>query len=101
MNTIHRFCRLAHLLAAGAAALLVLAAASPAMAATARVPHYPPTAPPTQAPAPALIHTVSAAGMPGWQIALIVAGAAVLSAIVAVTADRARASRRHVAAPSL
>jgi len=99
MNTIHRFCRLAHLLAAGAAALLVLAVASPAMAATARVPHYPPTAPPTQAPA--LIHTVSAAGTPGWQIALIVAGAAVLSAIVAVTADRARASRRHVAAPSL
>ena len=99
MNTIHRFCRLAHLLAAGAAALLVLAVASPAMAATARVPHYPPTAPPTQAPA--LIHTVSAAGMPGWQIALIVAGAAVLSAILAVTADRARASRRHVAAPSL
>ena len=99
MNTIHRIHRLARLLAAGAGALLVLAVASPAMAATARVPHYPPTAPPAQAPAP--IHTVTAGGLPGWQIALIVAGAVVLSAILAVAADRARASRRHLAAPSL
>ena len=49
MNTIHRIHHLARLLAAGAGALLVLAAASPAMAATTRVPHYPPTAPAAQA----------------------------------------------------
>jgi hypothetical protein len=99
MNTTHRIHHLARLLAAGAGALLVLAVASPAMAATARVPHYPPTAPPAQAPAP--VHSLAAAGMPGWQIALIVAGAAVLSAILAVTADRARASRGRIAAPGL
>lgn len=99
MNTIHRIHHLARLLAAGTGALLVLAVASPAMAATARVPHYPPTAPPVQAPAP--VHSLAAAGMPGWQIALIVAGAAVLSAILALTADRARASRGRIAAPGL
>lgn len=99
MNTIHRLHHLARLLAAGAGALLVLAVASPAMAVTARVPHYPPSAPPAEAPAP--VHSLAAAGMPGWQMALIVAGAAVLSAILAVSADRARASRGRVAAPGL
>jgi hypothetical protein len=99
MNTIHRLLHLARLLAAGAGALLVLAVASPAMAGTARVPHYPPTAPPAQAPAP--IHTLTAGGMPGWQIVLIAAGTALLAAVLAVSADRVRASRRHVAAPSL
>jgi hypothetical protein len=98
MNTIHRIHKLARLLAAAAGALLVLAAASPAMAATARVPHYPPTAPPAQAPAP--IHALTASGMPGWQIVLIAVGAAVLAAVLAVAADRVRASRR-IAAPSL
>jgi hypothetical protein len=32
--------------------------------------------------------------MPGWQIALIAIGAALLAATVAVLLDRARASRR-------
>jgi hypothetical protein len=31
--------------------------------------------------------------MPGWQIALIAVGAALLAAVVAVLADRARAAR--------
>jgi len=62
------------------------------MAATASVPHYP-SAPPAHLPAP--IHTVSG-GMPGWQIALITAGTAVLAAILAVSADRARTCKeRH------
>jgi hypothetical protein len=39
--------------------------------------------------------------MPGWQIALIAAGTAVLAAILAVAADRARAARRHAPALSL
>jgi LPS O-antigen subunit length determinant protein (WzzB/FepE family) len=38
--------------------------------------------------------------MPGWQIALIAAGVAVVAAVLAVLADRAWAARRHVAAPS-
>jgi hypothetical protein len=35
-------------------------------------------------------------GTPGWQIALIALGAAVVAAIVAVRADRARAARQQV-----
>ena len=35
-------------------------------------------------------------GMPGWQIALIALGAAVVAAIVAVRVDRARAARQQV-----
>jgi hypothetical protein len=38
--------------------------------------------------------------MPGWQITLIAAGAAVLAAAAAVLLDRARAARRHQTAPS-
>jgi hypothetical protein len=34
--------------------------------------------------------------MPGWQIALIAAGAALLGAAVAVTVNRMRAARRRV-----
>lgn len=98
MNTIRRIHQLARLLATGAGALLVLAIASPAMAATASVPHYP-SAPPAQIPGP--IHTVTAGGMPGWQIALIAAGTAVLAAVLAVAADRTRTSRRRITAPSL
>jgi hypothetical protein len=37
-------------------------------------------------------------GMPGWQIALIAIGAALLAAIAAVLADRAWAARRRPAA---
>lgn len=33
--------------------------------------------------------------MPGWQIALIAIGAALLAATVAVVLDRARATRRN------
>ncbi len=39
------------------------------------------------------VHTVVIGGTPGWQIALIAAGAALLGAIAAVLVDRARAAR--------
>ena len=52
-----------------------------------------------QAPGPVPVHTV-VAGMPGWQIALIAAGAALLAATVAVLADRARTARRQAATPA-
>ena len=86
-------------LLAGACALLALTAASPAMAAIVSVPHYGPSVLPAQVPPQ--IHTVTVGGMPGWQITLIAAGAAVLAALLAVTADRVRAARRHMTAPSL
>jgi len=73
--------------------LLVYAAAAPAAFAQ----PFPPRAqswdkhpPPPQS---AGIHTVVAGGMPGWQIALIAIGAALLAATVAVLVDRARAAR--------
>lgn len=53
-----------------------------------------------QAPGPILRHTVVVGGMPSWQIALIAAAAAVLTAALAVLLDRARADRRHLTAPA-
>jgi hypothetical protein len=40
------------------------------------------------------VHAVVTGGMPGWQITLIAAVAALLTATVAVLLDRARATRR-------
>jgi hypothetical protein len=101
-NAAARLRRLAGLLAAATAGLLASAAVVPAASAMIRVPgpggQYG-SARPAQVPAP--VHTLAAAGLPGWQIALIAAGAAVLAALLAVTADRARAARRHITAPSL
>jgi hypothetical protein len=47
-------------------------------------------------PVPAVTHTVVIGGMPGWQIVLITAGAALVAAAVAVLAERARAARQRV-----
>ena len=108
MNPIRHIRRIAGVLA-GACALLAVAAASPAMAMTALLPVPYPNAgvpepypganlPPAQVPAPihAVTRTVVVGGMPGWQIALIAVGAALLAATVAVLADRARAARRQM-----
>jgi hypothetical protein len=51
-------------------------------------------------PAQPPVHTVVAGGMPGWQIALIAVGAALVAAVLAVLADRARAARRRTASPT-
>ena len=92
MNPIHRFRRLAGVLAG---ALLALAATAPAALAVNRplpdgrpafVPTYPATSPVTA--------VVAAGGMPGWQIALIAIGAALVAATVAVILDRALAARK-------
>jgi hypothetical protein len=40
-------------------------------------------------------HLAVSGGMPGWEIALIAAGAALVAAFLAVLADRARSARRH------
>lgn len=89
MNLIRHLRRVAAALAGLAAALL--ATATPAFA----VP--PPPEPPgwnKHPPLPSQVHTVVAGGMPGWQIALIAAGAALIAAAVAVLLYRARAARR-------
>jgi hypothetical protein len=92
MNPIHRIRRLAGMLAG---VLLALAAAAPAALAGNRplpdgrpafVPTYPATSPATV--------VVAAGGMPGWQIALIAIGAALVAATVAVILDRALAAHK-------
>ncbi len=82
--------RLAGALAALAAALLATAAAAPAAFAL----PVPPVG--GGGPPPPPVQAVVAGGMPGWQFAI---GAAVAAAAVAVFLDRARAGRRHQAAP--
>ena len=95
MNPIRHIRRIAAVLA-GLAAALVAFGATPAFA---RVPVPPDvTAPPTPAPVRTVTHTVVLGGMPGWQIALIAAGAALLAATVAVLTDRARTARRPAVA---
>jgi hypothetical protein len=81
------------MLAAGAASAL----AAPAAFATIAPPNPPGPTGPVTSPVtthPATVHTVLVGGMPGWQIALIAAGAAVLAAALAVVADRLLAARR-------
>jgi hypothetical protein len=77
-------------LATGLAACLLGFGVTPAFA------RLQPLAPDGPAPVPVrtVTHTVVLGGMPGWQIALIAIGAALLAATLTVLADRARAARR-------
>ena len=87
-----RIRRILTALAILAGALLAFTAAAPAALAI----HVPPPgegAGPVQAPPQ--VPTIVAGGMPGWQIALIAAGAALVAAVLAVLADRARTARRR------
>ncbi len=45
-------------------------------------------------------HAVVAGGMPGWQIALITAGAALVAVVAAIIAYRIRATRRRMTVPA-
>jgi hypothetical protein len=98
MNPIRTIGRLASILAGLTAALVACTAASAAPAT--RVPP-PGTGDPGTQLVPPAVHAVTVGGMPGWQIALIAAGAALFAAVLAVLADRARAARRHATVPSV
>ena len=87
----NRIRRILTALATLAGALLAFTAAAPAAFAD-RVPPPGGTAGPVQAPPQ--VHTIVTGGMPGWQIALIAAGAALAAAAVAVLLDRAWAARK-------
>ena len=91
MNPIRHIRRAIAVLAGLTAAVLALGAA-PAFARLA-----PPDPAGYVAPAsvPAPVRTIVVGGMPGWQIALIAVGAALLAAALAVLADRVLATRRR------
>jgi hypothetical protein len=91
--------RIAVMLAGLACALVACAASAPAVFASVSV-LPPPVSPGWNQLPPVQIHTVVIGGMPGWQITVIAAGAALLAAATAVLLDRARATRRHITAPT-
>jgi hypothetical protein len=93
MNPVRHIRRIAAVLAGLAAAVL---AATPAFATLEPGPGAGYVAP-ASVPAQIQYRTFVASGMPGWQIALIAVGAALLAATMAILADRARAARRPAA----
>ena len=97
MNPIRRICHSA-VIAAGLAAVLLTSGAVSPVAYAIRVPAQGGPSGPAQTPSQ--VQTIAAGGMPGWQITLIAAGAAVLAAVAAVLLDRARAARRHLTVPN-
>ena len=102
MNPINYVRRFAAALAGLAGALLALTAAAPVALARPAPPRPPdwnnhphlPYGHETYTLYNGPAHTVVIGGMPGWQIALIAAGAAVAAATVAVLLDRARVAHR-------
>jgi hypothetical protein len=117
MNLIRRIRCIAVMLAGLACALVAFAAAAPAAFASGQPPPVPPgwnkhpplplghVVGPVLGPngagyPPVQIHTVVTGGMPGWQITLIAAAAALLAAVLAVLLDRAWATRRRITAPA-
>jgi ABC-type cobalamin transport system permease subunit len=91
MNPIRRIRRIAGALVGLACACLGLAVAAPAAFARTLPPFGVSGAVTTPAPPPVQVHTVFVGGMPGWQIALIAVGAALVAATITVLLDRARA----------
>jgi len=91
MNPIHHIRRALAVLAGLTAAVLALGAA-PAFA---RLQPPDPAGYVAPASVPAPVRVIVVGGMPGWQIALIAVGAALLAAALAVLADRVLAARRR------
>jgi hypothetical protein len=97
MNPIRHIRRLATVLAGLAASVLL---ATPAFARLEPDPGAGYVAP-ASVPAQVQVRTIVAGGMPGWQIALIAIGAALVAAAAAVLLDRARDRRRRLAATTV
>jgi hypothetical protein len=94
MNRIRRF---AIMLAGLAAALVAAVAVAPAALAMVVPPPGPVSRFEQIAPPLHHTHTAVSGGMAGGQIVLIAVGAALLAALLAVTADRTRTARRAAA----
>jgi hypothetical protein len=96
MNPIRTIRRSAALVAGLAAALVAVIAATPAAFAD-DVPH-PGALPRHPVPFASHAHAAVAGGTPGWQVALIVGGAVLVAAAIAVLLGRARAAQRRMTA---
>ena len=96
MNTIRRTRRVAAALTGLALTWLVLATAAPGAFARV-VPAQGAGGAAAPAEVPAVTRTVLVGGTPGWQIALIAVGAALVAAGLAVLADRAWRAHRKTA----
>jgi hypothetical protein len=97
VTTIRRILRPAGFLGRAAALVFGCVLASTAVAPAAFATRMPPpgTGDQTTPTSPAVVHTVTVSGTPGWQIALLAIGAAIVAAAVAVLLDRARTARRR------
>jgi uncharacterized membrane protein YhaH (DUF805 family) len=104
MSYVYRYRHVVSVLAAFACMLLGLAVSAPAAFAM-RIgaeesggspPPFPTGKDPTHTPT----HTVVTGGMPGWQLAVIVAVVALLVAMIAVVVHRMRAAQRNRVVPA-
>jgi len=100
MNRIPRIRRIAATLAGLTLLCLGLATAAPAAFAMIVPPPGGPAGATATSGTVTVTRTVVVGGMPGWQIALIAAGTAVVAAILAVLADRVHAAHRKTALPA-
>jgi hypothetical protein len=92
MNPIHPLRRVLAALTALGCALLAFTATGPA--AFAMIVPDPGGGGADSAPTPGGVRVLTGGGMPGWQITLIAAAAALVAATAAVLIDRALAARR-------
>jgi hypothetical protein len=102
MSHIHRYRHVVRVLVVCASTLLGLAVSAPAAFAM-RVQDLggsPPPLPTGKDPTYTLPHTVVTGGIPGWQLAVIVAGAALLAAVIAAVVRRVRAAHRARVIPA-
>jgi hypothetical protein len=95
MKRVHRIRRSLVLLAGLTGSLLALAGTAPAFAMI-----LPPPGGSDGSSAPAPVQVIVQGGMPGWQIALIALGAALVAAVAAVLLARAWLTRRVTATAS-
>jgi hypothetical protein len=104
MNHVYRFRHVVRVLVVFASTLLGLAVSAPAAFAM-RVGAEdsggtPPPLPTGKDPTYTLPHTIVTGGMPGWQLAAIVAVAALLAATAAVIVHRVRTAHRTRLTPA-
>jgi hypothetical protein len=99
MRTIKSLSRLSIVLAS--LAVVAVGFASAASASTAVIPVGGGSGAPAPDPGPVtVVRTVVVGGMPGWQIVLIAAVAALVTAFAAVLVERARIARRQPVRPA-